>query len=155
VAWQRPEVQGPIRPVIDVQNVVQQVEVSGPFPVQVPANLPTGWVPTSAWFDGPEQQPGLSGSVLHIGYETPSGTYAEVKQTDGARDYAIKTWADSAVSQDVVDVDGEQWSRLVSPDTGTKALVRADDGKPNVFVVVTGKADWPELTELAASLEPL
>lgn len=154
VAWQRPEVQGPIRPMIDVANVVEQVDVSGPFPVQLPTDLPVGWVPTSAWFDGPEKQPGLSGSVLHIGYETPSGTYAEVKQTDGLRDYALGAWMDGATGDGVVDIDGKQWSRLVSADAGTKALVATEGNGPKVLVVVTGKADWPELTELAASLEP-
>jgi len=152
VAWQRPEVQGSALPVVDVQEVVSQVDVSGPFDVRAPSDLPAGWAPTSAWFEGPARFPGLGGSVLHVGYVTPTGSYAEVKQTDGEPDYAVREWAEGGEATGRVQVAGSEWTKRLSSE-GTKALTTTVAGRPEVLVVVTGKADWPELTELAASLQ--
>jgi len=164
VVWQRPEVQGDIRPLVDVEGLINQVTVTDPFPVEQPQDLATGWTANSAWFEGSTDWPGLDGSVLHLGYVTPSGSYAEVKQTNGDRDYAVNEWADGGEVIGVVDVDGRTWQRLESTDTGKQALVLQpeSDGKSGVTsgskntstVIVTGKADWPELETLAASLEP-
>ena len=153
VAWQRPEVQGSIRPAVDVAGVVDQVDVSGPFPVLRPTELAAGWTATSAWFEGPSETGALGGSVLHVGYTTPSGSYAEVKQTDGDYAVAVREWADDATDAGTVWVKGSHWSRLADSETGTKALVVTRDVGPKVVVLVTGKADWPELQELAASLK--
>jgi hypothetical protein len=152
VAWQRPEVQGSIRPAVDVTGVVDQVQMSGPFPVRQPTDLPDGWSPTSAWFEGPGETAGLGGSVLHVGYTTPSGSYAEVKQTDGDAGFAVKEWAGGATEVGTVQIKGSEWTRLESADTGAKALTVTREGKPDVLVLVTGKADWPELERLAASV---
>jgi hypothetical protein len=152
VAWQRPEVQGSIIPAVDVAGVVDQVEVSGPFPVLEPTGLGEGWQATSAWYENASETGSLGGSVLHVGYTTPSGSYAEVKQTDGDPQVAVEQWADGAVPVDNVAIGGEQWQRLESTETGAKALAWEGGTEPQVLVLVTGKADWPELQELAESL---
>ena len=156
VVWQRPEVQGSITPVVDVDGVIAQVQVSGPFTVRQPSDLPEGWTPTSARFEDAAESGALGGSVMHIGYVTPDGSYAEVKQTDAARDVALSEWVDGAVvdgTQEPIEIAGVTWRRAVSADTGKMALYVTTDDDPAVLVVVTGKADWPELEQLAASLD--
>jgi len=153
VVWQRPEVQGSIRPPVDVAGMVDQIQVSGPFPVLEPTTLPAGWTPTSAWFEDPAETGALDGSVLHIGFVTASGSYAEVKQTDGDTTEALAEWADAAVPTGTTSIGGITWQRLESTETGKKALSRTFGPKGRTFVLVTGKADWPELQELAGSLK--
>ena len=97
VAWQRPEVQGPIRPEADVEQVFTDVRIGDTFPVLEPVDLPDGWTPTSAWFDSEQVSGVVGGGVLHVGYLTPEGSYAEVKQTDGDRAAAVDEWVDGAV----------------------------------------------------------
>lgn len=151
VAWQRPEVQGPIRPAVDVEAVVGQVRAGGPFAVWEP-QLTGDWTATSAWFDSASVS-GVDGSVLHLGYLTPDGSYAEVRQTDAATDTVVDEWVDGAVVVGELEIDGRAWQQVASEDTGRRGLVLVrDDEQPEVTVVVTGKADEAELTELADSL---
>jgi hypothetical protein len=151
VAWQRPEVQGPIRPAIDVERVVAQVQDGGLFAVWLPE--PTDeWAATSAWFETAAVS-GVDGGVLHVGYVTPGDSYAEVRQTDAESATAVDEWVDGAVPVGEIEIDGVIWQQVESAETGKQGLVlvRADVD-PAVTVVVTGKADVAELEELAASL---
>ncbi|MEO8107838.1 MAG: DUF4245 domain-containing protein [Actinomycetes bacterium] len=149
VAIQRPEVQGPIRPGVDVEQVFTDVRLGDTFPVLEPTALPDGWVPTSAWFDTAAVSGEVGGGVLHVGYVTPDGSYAEVRQTDGDSKAAVDDWVDGAVPAAEVEVGGRMWSLVASAETGKQGLVTTERG---VTVVVTGKASQGELEDLAASL---
>lgn len=149
VAWQRPEVQGSVLPLVDVEQVFTDVRLGETFPVRQPVGLPDGWTPTSVWFDTAEVSDEIAGGVLHVGFLTPDGSYAEVRQTDGDGDAAIDDWVDGAVPMGEVEVKSETWQVVESAETGKQGLVLVDDG---VTIVVTGKAELVELQALAASL---
>lgn len=149
VAWQRPEVQGPVRPAIDVEQVFRDVQISDPFLVLAPTSLADGWTPTSAWFEPAGVNAAINGGVLHVGYLTPAGSYAEVRQTDGDRAVALAEWVDDATVIDTVSLESQPWDVVQSDSTGKQGLVLEQDG---TVVVVTGKADLDELQELATSL---
>ena len=89
------------------------------------------------------------GGVLHVGYVTPDGSYAEVRQTDGEQRGAVAEWVDDAEPIDTVTVSGRQWDIVESPESGKQGLVATVNG---TTVVVTGKAELNELQELAGSL---
>lgn len=148
VAWQRPEVQGPIRPDVDVASVFEQFAVGEPFPVLQPTGLPTGWVANSAWFEPATAT--LDRAVLHVGYITPGGSYAEVLQSDGSSAQVTAEWVDDATKVGTRTIDGARWTVVESAETGKQGLVLDHEG---TTVVVTGKADLDELTELARSLQ--
>lgn len=153
VVWQRPEGQGAdVRNPTDVAGVVAAVQATGPFDVLVPRALPPGWDATSAWYE--PDDPDVDGGVLHVGYVTPSGSYAEVKQTDGERSEAVSGWTgDGVVTGGTVELAGLTWERVESEDTDRLGLVaERPTGDGPVVLVVTGKAGWAELEELAASL---
>ena len=154
VVWQRPEVQGDIRPPVDVVGLVNQVNLTASFPVEQPQDLPTGWTANSAWFEGSSDWPGLDGSVLHLGYVTPTGSYAEVKQTDGERAYAVDEWTDAGSQTGSVEIGERTWLQLESDATGKRALLLDNDekSKSSPTMIVTGKADWQELETLAGAL---
>jgi hypothetical protein len=150
VAWQRPEVQGPVRPNVDVAQLFSDVDVSNPFAVLEPTGLPTEWTPTSAWFEPAGVASVIDGGVLHVGYVTPDGSYAEVRQTDGDPKAAVAEWVDDAEPIDTVTVAGMTWDIVESPESGKQGLVSTVGG---TTVVVTGKAELVELQELAGSLK--
>ena len=151
VAWQRPEVQGPVRPTVDVEQVFAEVRMGDPFPVLEPTGLSDDWTATSVWFDTEAVSGAIGGGVLHVGYLTPNSSYAEVRQTDGDAEAAVRDWVDDASAVGEVTINGEAWTRVESADTGKQGLVLTRHG---VTVVVTGKAGSDELRTLAASLRP-
>lgn len=150
VAWQRPEVQGPIRPEVDVEQLFADVSVAEPFGVLEPTGLDGSWVATSAWFEPQGADPAIDGGVLHVGYVTPAQSYAEVRQSDVSADEALAEWVGDDVEQvGTVSIGGRRWSLVESAGADKEALVVDVDG---TTVVVTGKADRGELEMLAASL---
>jgi hypothetical protein len=149
VAWQRPEVQGPVRPEVDVAKVFDDVRVSDPFLVLEPTGLSSEWEPTSAWFEPASVNSDIDGGVLHVGYVTPGGSYAEVRQTNGDRNEALAEWVDDGVLVDHATIGGRTWEVVESESSGQQGLLLTERG---TTVVVTGKADSTELEELAASL---
>ncbi|HEX5016392.1 MAG TPA: DUF4245 family protein [Actinomycetes bacterium] len=149
VAWQRPEVQGPVRPDVDVAQLFGDVRVSDPFPVLEPTDLSGEWEPTSAWFEPASVNSELDGGVLHVGYLTPDGSYAEVRETNGERKAAIAEWVDDATVVNDVTIGDREWDVVASEETGKQGLVTTVAG---TTVVVTGKAEAVELEDLAASL---
>lgn len=149
VAWQRPEVQGPVRQAVDVEQVFSEVRLGDTFPVLEPVDLPDGWTPTSAWFDTEQVSGAIGGGVLHVGYLTPDGSYAEVRQTDGDGDVAVDEWVDGAAPTGEAEIGGSTWLVVESGLTGKRGLVLTERG---VTIVVTGKADPAELDALAAAL---
>ncbi len=149
VAWQRPEVQGPVRPMVDVEQVFADFRLGDTFPVREPVDLPDGWTATSAWFDTEQVSGTIGGGVLHVGYLTPNGSYAEVRQTDGDADEAVDEWVDGAGSVGDVQIGDATWTLVESEETGKQGLVLTERG---VTIVVTGKAEQGELEELASSL---
>jgi hypothetical protein len=150
VAWQRPEIQGPVRPSVDVSQVFGDVEVSNPFPVLEPTGLTGEWTPTSAWFEPAGVASAIDGGVLHVGYVTPGGSYAEVRQTDGDKKSAVAEWVDDAEPIDTLTVSAMTWDVVESPASGQQGLVTTENG---TTIVVTGKAELPELQELASTLK--
>jgi hypothetical protein len=149
VAWQRPEVQGPVRPEVDVEQVFSDVRVNDPFAVLEPTGLPDGWEPTCAWFEPAAVNSEIDGGVLHVGYVTPDRSYAEVRQTNGDRSEAVAEWVDDATRIDTATVGGREWAVVASDETDKIGLVSSH---ADTIVVVTGKASLAELEELAASL---
>jgi len=155
VWWQRPEGgAGTATRPVDVAGVIAAVRIGDALPVWEPHGLTSGWRPTAAWFAPASQSgAGASGSVVLIGYLTPSGSYAEVRQTDADAPTAVANWTDGGVRVGSVQIGGRTWHRLQSATTAKQALVttRTVNGR-RVLVLVTGKAGLDELTSLAGSL---
>jgi hypothetical protein len=151
VEWQRPEVQGSIRPPVDVAGVVQGAAISAPFPVLAPTGVPDAWTPTSAWYEPAAGNGTLGGDLLHVGYETATGQYAEVMQSNGNSAIALHDFADDGSSQDKVTINGRPWQQRESA-SGTRSLMLLDTQHTAPIVIVDGTAGWDDLQQLASSL---
>ncbi len=138
----------PIR-LVDPAPVVAAAATTADFPVQAPSGLSSDWRPTSARW----QPTTASGAVpvLHIGYVTPAGQYAQV--TQARMDYApyLAEQTGHGVAEGSQQIGDANWVRMTG-DNGDRSLVLTADG---VTTIVFGSADWDELTTLAAALRPV
>jgi hypothetical protein len=159
VWWQRPEGGAGSSPrVVDVPGVVAAVGIGDVLPAWQPEGLSSQWRPTAAWFAAAgESGAPSSGGLLLIGYQTPAGSYAEVRQTDAPAADVLADWTDDGQPVGQVEAGGRAWQHYQSADSGRQALVTTRSvADRRIVVVVTGKpgVGLDELTELAASLRP-
>lgn len=120
------------------------------FQVLVPQGLPDGWTATSSRVTLPDQTGGPV--ALHVGYLTPTSTYAGLEQSDQPAEAFIASVTRQAQPVGTVPVDGETWQLWRNDQTGDTALTRTQSGRT---VVVVGGATREDLTRLADALQPL
>jgi hypothetical protein len=144
LAW-RPDPE-PVK-VVDTSQVVTLATMQAEFPVQAPAGLPTAWRATSARWEPTAESATVP--VLHLGYVTPTDAYGQVTQSTARSDRYLGEQTAQGEPAGSVDIDGTTWQTY---ETGDRRSLVRDDG--TVLTVVSGSAEWPELTALAASLRP-
>lgn len=154
IAW-RPS-PDPVR-TVDPQSAVSVAQAQADFPLLAPVGLPSDWRATSARWESTEAS--LNEPVLHIGYVTPSGGYAQLTE------YAVKSGSaasdaiDTALFREQVgatniaddeSIGNVDWQAGATKDD--KVLVTADSGR---LVAISGTATWDELRVLATALRPI
>jgi hypothetical protein len=146
LAW-RPDPE-PVK-VVDVAPAITLAVAQAPFAVSAPTGLPAGWRPTSARWETTAD----SGEepVLHLGYVTPSDEYAQVTQSAAHTAAYLDEQTAGGEPAGQLTLGDVVWERLATKDRRSLALTRADAS----VTVVSGSADWEELTELADSMEPV
>jgi hypothetical protein len=122
--------------------------VEAEFDVQAPTGLAPQWRPTSARWQATTGSAAVP--VLHLGYVTPADEYAQVSQSTAATPRYLDEQTDGGEPVGEQVVDGVSWERLESEDR--RSLVLDSDG---TMTIVSGSADWDELTTLATALRPI
>ncbi|WP_336208039.1 DUF4245 domain-containing protein [Nonomuraea sp. LPB2021202275-12-8] len=118
-----------------------------PYQVWAPVKDPVGWVPNSNRIAKGEN----GAQVLHLGYATAKREHAMIIQSDEKPPAGFANrMANSDKAVGTQQVNGQPWERRWREDKNQRTLVRT---LPDVTVVVTGTADWPELAEIAATLQ--
>ncbi|MEU8245342.1 DUF4245 domain-containing protein [Nonomuraea sp. NPDC048916] len=120
---------------------------SVPYGVWAPVKDPAGWVPNSNRIAEGEN----GAQVLSLGYATAKREHAMLMESDEkpAAGFASRM-ANTERAVGTQQIDGQPWERRFREDKNQRSLVRM---LPEATLVVTGTADWPELAELAASLQ--
>ncbi|WP_067178687.1 DUF4245 domain-containing protein [Microtetraspora niveoalba] len=116
-----------------------------PYAVEVPKEVPANWVPTSS------QLTEKAGVVSwRLGFATGKRMHAMVVQSNEKpfTDFASRM-ANSDKATGTRQIAGTAWEERFRQDKNQRSLVRVLQDRT---VVVTGSADWDELTALAASL---
>ncbi|GAA3233791.1 DUF4245 domain-containing protein [Nonomuraea helvata] len=133
-------------PRLDYSITVANFGHSVPYGVYAPQKDPAGWVPNSNKIAKGEN----GAQVLYLGYATAKRQHAMFVQSNEqpAAGFASRMAnSDKAVgTQQVGDVT---WEQRFRQDKNQRSLVRV---LPEVTLVITGTADWPELAELASVL---
>ena len=135
------------QPPVDVRSAAVGAAATLPFDPVVPAGLPQGWKPTSAYSKR------STDDVLawHVGYLTPAGEYAAVEVAAGATDAWVRaqTSAPQPTAAQRRTVAGVEWRELYREDRDRSTLLREDGG---VTTLVTGGAGFEELSALAEAV---
>jgi Protein of unknown function (DUF4245) len=137
---------------VDVGQTYSAASVGGatPFPLVLPVGLSDRWRATSVYYDPPERTgvPGVTD--WHVGYVTPANQYAGFEQTNGPAKVALAAELTAPAPAGSVTLGGQTWQRWAQADGQRRALLRTEGA---VTVVVDGTAGWPELEQLAGSLQ--
>ncbi|SDJ54883.1 Protein of unknown function [Nonomuraea maritima] len=128
---------------ITVANFGHQV----PYGVWAPRQDPPGWVPNSNRIAKGEN----GAQVLYLGYATAKRQHVMFAQSNErpAAGFASRM-ANSDKATGTQQIGGVTWEQRHREDKNQRTLVRV---LPDVTLVITGTADWPELGELAAQLQ--
>jgi hypothetical protein len=116
-------------------------------PAPAPAGLPQDWRSTVA--QGVRQPVGL-----RLGWNTPSGGYAEYSATTGATRPFVEEVTGAKEATGTVDVGGTSWQRYEEPDDGSVSLVRTVEQVTVVVGTRRSSASEDELRTLAESVRP-
>jgi hypothetical protein len=131
-------------PRVDYSMTLANLRRAAPYEIRVPEPVPAGWVPNSSTVDQKTYV------TWRLGFATAKRSHAMLAQSNepGAR------FANRLANSDKVtgtrQINGQPWEERFRPDKKQRSLVRV---QPDVTVVVTGLADWDELTQLAGALK--
>jgi len=119
-----------------------------PFKALSPTGLPGGWELTSDDYE----PAGDTAADWHLGYQTPSGRYAEFEQITETPAKFLSDQSSDATQRTTVTVAGAAWQEYVGTTPGgLKTLLFRQDGAGSLEVVA-GSASLTELRTLAGSL---
>ncbi|MGB3675894.1 MAG: DUF4245 domain-containing protein [Candidatus Nanopelagicales bacterium] len=135
---------------VDFQPTVAAAMKSGPFPPAVPVPVPQGWQATSVRYRVSATDPDLA--TWHLGFYIPDDEYAAVGQSNGRSDEYLPEVTSKGKSEGQQEVNGQEWTRYRSEETGRLSLVLTQN---QLTTVVTGTLTYEALGEFAASLKPL
>ncbi|MGV9328084.1 DUF4245 domain-containing protein [Streptosporangium sandarakinum] len=133
-------------PRIDYSMDVANLRRTAPYEVWAPSQVPAGWIPTSS---RTAQEKGTT--TWRLGFATARRSHAMLAQSNEkpAADFASRMANTTEVTGNV-QIGGATWEQRFRKDKNQRSLVRL---LPDATVVVTGTAQWDELTTLAASLK--
>ncbi|GIH98992.1 DUF4245 domain-containing protein [Planobispora takensis] len=133
-------------PRVDYSIDVANLRRDAPFPVWAPEPVPANWVPNSS---RATNQKGVV--TWRLGFATAERRHAMLIQSDEkpAAGFASRM-ANTDQATGSVRIAGESWEQRYRKDKNQRSLVRL---LPGSTVVVTGTAEWDELTALASSLK--
>lgn len=129
--------------VIDYRSAVVTARRAAPYPIQAPRGLPARWRPTSVEYHADD----AGHATWHLGFVTPSDSYAAVEQTDDTPGALVADQVANAAPDGRATVDGRQWLRYRG--SHYRALVRRADG---ASTAVVGTASFADLARLAGAL---
>jgi hypothetical protein len=147
IAW-RPQQE--VSQSVDYPAAVSSALISQTWPISVPSEIPSGYRATSARFE-PETY-GDSGDVRwFVGFQTESGEYVSLWQSDGPTKKVVAAATNSAPCDSSEVISGTTWQKCEIAKPLTRALVKTQG---DVTTVVSGTVQWEELSRFAQSLEP-
>jgi hypothetical protein len=128
---------------VDPSTAYDDARAAHAFPVAEPSGL-TGWKPVSSAF-----RRGDAGAVLRVGFRSPDGATAQLVESDvNAGALVSAELGSGAHDEGKATVDGRDWHRYTASG-GDQAFVLS---QPDRTMIVVGKADEAELTQLATSV---
>jgi hypothetical protein len=112
--------------------------------------LPAGYQATSARLE-PETYGGEGDIRWILGFQTESGEYVSIWQSDGPVKRVVAPATNSAPCESTETINGATWQKCETDQPLTRAFVKTEG---DVTSIVSGTAEWDELLRFAESLVP-
>jgi hypothetical protein len=129
--------------VADPSSAYADARAARAFPVTEPS-VPAGWRPVSSAF-----RRGDAGSVLRVGFQSPSGGTAQLVESNvSAGALVTAELGAGARDEGTAMLDGREWHRYTAS-AGDHAFVLSQQDRT---VIVMGRASDAELGQLASAL---
>jgi len=116
---------------------------AAPYPIVAPEGLPDQWRATSVRYNAHDN----GHATWHLGFITPTGSYAAVEQSDGTPGALVQTQVEGGRPDGSALVGGQAWERYQGDHY--RALVQ---GSGDAVTMVIGSAPYKELAQLAHAL---
>lgn len=148
VTW-RPKHQS-VAPV-DYANAKSLALTAANWPVLNPTQLPADYQVTSARFEAESYgEPG--DSRWYLGLTSSDQKFISLWQSDGFLKDIQSAATNAGKCSTVISINGQDWTKCEAQKPETRSLVRKSD---DLIYIVSGTADWNDLTDFAESLETL
>jgi hypothetical protein len=135
--------------VVSYSEAVVQATRVAPYTILAPEHLSEQWRATSVRLEVSDNPKVVH---LHIGFVTPNNAYVGLEETNGPALDFVRVYTNGATPVAFVQVAGRSWQQqervLGGKDQKSLVMYGTDS-----TVVLSGTAGWPELEELAASLQ--
>lgn len=139
-------------PPVDVHVKALEVKEQSGWPIVEPVGLPSGWSPTSVRYVGVTD----GFMTWHVGYETPSGTFVAVEQTQDPSRAWIAAQTNRAPREGTLDVAGRTWEKFVRDNKVQNSLLSVPaTGSGELATLVTGTASFEDMATYIESLQPV
>ena len=146
-----PRVNSISQPPVDVAAASVEIARESGWPIAVPEGLPEGWKPTSVRYV--RSTDGLM--TWHAGYQSPTGNYVALEQTQGATPRWIEAQTNRAREIGQVDIEGTSWTQFERGGKVQNSLLDRGSGPQDLTTLVTGTGTFEELAAFAAALQPV
>jgi hypothetical protein len=146
-----------LRPAITYTWEAKALTRAAPYEAYAPEGLSAGWRANSSRLTGTEASTyPVTGKPVgwHLGFATPSGQYASLEESNesaaGPGGF-VRRMTNVPKPTGTVVINGLTWEKYYQKDKKQYSLVNR---QPKSTLIVTGTADFTELSVLAGSLKP-
>ena len=146
-----PRVNSVSQPPVDVAGTAVDVARTSGWPIDRPVALPDGWKATSVRYV--RSTGGLM--TWHAGYQSPTGNYVAIEQTENATDEWVSAQTNRAAKTGEVQAAGKTWGTYVRSGKVQNSLVHRAESPTELTTIVTGTGTFDELTAFAETLRPV
>lgn len=138
-------------PVVDIHATAVDVKAQSGWPIVEPRGLPAGWTPTAGRYVR-----ATDGKMTWLaGYQTPTGEYVSVEQTQSASSAWISAQINRATKVGEVDRGGLTWVQYERGAKVQNSLVHLPDGEGELATLVTGTASFDDMSVFIDHLVPV
>lgn len=139
------------RPAVDAAGKASSVAAQTGWPIELPAGLGSGWVPTTATYaPGTDKVP-----TFTTVWKTPTGGDLAFKQAAAPTDTWVSTSAAGNPAAGTVTVGGRTLERYAGGRTSQVSYVARPSASGGLTLVATTNASEDELKTFVAALKPV
>jgi hypothetical protein len=146
-----PRVNTVSQPPVDVTDASVEIAKESGWPIERPEGLPDGWRPTSVRYV--RSTDGFM--TWHAGYQSPTGNYVALEQTQGPSALWIAAETNRARITGERQAGGRTWTTYVRDGKVQNSLVAKGATAKDLTTIITGTGTFDELATFAASLRPV